>query len=169
MASGSVNGLITVEIEGLTARPKTGRSDVRLARQKRNATCELRFRPITLPATASLVGAKPITVHGVYIKEISPSDGEKPVQWYLLTTFKLKTLTAAKEIIEFYLKRWRAEDFFRVLKSGCCVQFWLFRTADRLQRAIAINTVIAWRIMVMMLFGRWPIEAVVRVDKAVWS
>ncbi len=30
----------------------------------------------------------------------------------------------------------------------------LFRTADRLQRAIAINAVIAWRIMLMTLLGR---------------
>ena len=30
----------------------------------------------------------------------------------------------------------------------------MFRTADRLQRAIAINAVIAWRIMVMTLLGR---------------
>ncbi len=46
------------------------------------------------------------------------------------------------------------EDFLRVLKSGCRVGFLLFRTADRLQRAIAINAVIAWRIMVMTLLGR---------------
>ena len=38
--------------------------------------------------------------------------------------------------------------------SGCRVEFLLFRTADRLQRAIAINAVIAWRIMVMTLLGR---------------
>ena len=46
------------------------------------------------------------------------------------------------------------EDFFRVLKSGCRIEFLLFRTAERLQRAIAINAVIAWRIMVMTLLGR---------------
>ena len=35
------------------------------------------------------------------------------------------------------------EDFFRVLKSGCRTEFLLFRTADRMQRAVAINAVIA--------------------------
>ena len=40
------------------------------------------------------------------------------------------------------------------MKSGCRVEFLLFRTAERLQRAIAINAVIAWRIMVMTLLGR---------------
>lgn len=46
------------------------------------------------------------------------------------------------------------EDFFPTLKSGCRAGFLLFRTAGRLQRAIAINAVIAWRIMVMTLMGR---------------
>ncbi len=41
-----------------------------------------------------------------------------------------------------------------MLKSGCRVEHLLFRTAERLQRAIAINAVIAWRIMVMTLLGR---------------
>ena len=46
------------------------------------------------------------------------------------------------------------EDFFRVLKSGCRVQRLAFRMAQRLRRAVAINSVIAWRLMVMTLLGR---------------
>ena len=42
-----------------------------------------------------------------------------------------------------HLKRWRIEDFFRVLKSGCRAEHLAFHTADRLQRAITINAVIA--------------------------
>ena len=53
-----------------------------------------------------------------------------------------------------YLQRWRVEDFFRVLKSGCRVEHLAFRSADRLQRAIAINAVIDWRIMLMTLLDR---------------
>ena len=41
-----------------------------------------------------------------------------------------------------------------MLKSGCRVEHLAFRTADRLERAIAIQSVIAWRIMVMTLLGR---------------
>ena len=41
-----------------------------------------------------------------------------------------------------------------MLKSGCRVEFQLSRTTHRLQRAIAINAVIAWPIMVMTLVGR---------------
>ena len=148
------DGLIDVEIEGLTARPKSSRNKARPAREKRLAGCELRFRRVTLPATDAVPGADPVAVHGVHIKEIAPPNDEEPVQWFLLTTLKVNTAQDAAEVVGFYLQRWRVEDFFRVLKSGCRVEFLLFRTADRLQRAIAINAVIAWRIMVMTLLGR---------------
>jgi hypothetical protein len=41
-----------------------------------------------------------------------------------------------------------------VLKSGCRIEDIAHKTAERLRRAIAINLVIAWRIMLMTLMGR---------------
>ena len=95
-----------------------------------------------------------MTVSTVHVVEKNPPEDEDPVQWFLLTTCTVKTASQAADIVGFYLQRWRIEDFFRVLKSGCRVEFLLFRTAERLQRAIAINAVIAWRIMVMTLLER---------------
>jgi hypothetical protein len=41
-----------------------------------------------------------------------------------------------------------------VLKSGCRIEDIAHETADRIRRAVAINLVIAWRIMLMTLLGR---------------
>ena len=49
-----------------------------------------------------------------------------------------------------------SKTIFRVLKTGCRVQQLQHHTAERLQRAIAIHAVIAWRIMLMTLLGRQP-------------
>ena len=76
------------------------------------------------------------------------------MSWTLLTSLAVKDVDTAVEMIDFYLQRWRIEDFFRVLKSGCRVEHLAFHAAHRLQRAIAINAVIAWRIMLMTLLGR---------------
>ncbi len=46
------------------------------------------------------------------------------------------------------------EDFFRVLKSGCKVEKLSLRTSMRLERAITIYCVIAWRILLLVLLGR---------------
>ena len=40
------------------------------------------------------------------------------------------------------------------MKSGCKIEELGHATAERLKRAIAINMVIAWRIMLMTLMGR---------------
>ena len=147
MSGGAPDGRIDVEIDGLTARLKSSKKKARPSRSKRLANCELRFRRVTLPATETMEGAEPVTVSAVHIVETTPPEDEDPVQWFLLTTLKLGTAKEAAEIVGFYLQRWRIEDFFRVLKSGCRIEFLLFRTAERLQRAITINAVIAWRIM----------------------
>ncbi len=152
MRGGAADGQVKVEIKGLTERPKSSGKKARPARRKRLAACELRFRKLRLPST--LAGAEPVAMSGVHIVETEPPEGEDAVQWFLLTSLPVEDRTTAAAIVEHYLQRWRIEDFFRVLKSGCRVEYLAFRTADRLQRAIAINSVIAWRIMLMALLGR---------------
>ena len=154
LRDGVPDGRIDVEIDGLTERAKSSRKKARPSRRKRLANCELRFRRVTLPATEAREGAEPVTLSAVHVVETAPPEDEDPVEWFLLTTLKVGSANEAADIVGFYLQRWRIEDFFRVLKSGCRIEFLLFRTAERLQRAIAINAVIAWRIMVMTLLGR---------------
>ncbi len=154
LRGGAPDGRIDVEIDGLTARAKSSRNKARPSRRKRLANCELRFRRVTLPATEALESVEPVTLSAVHVVETSPPEDGDPVEWFLLSTLKVGSAKEAADIVGFYVQRWRIEDFFRVLKSGCRVEFLLFRTADRLQRAIAINAVIAWRIMVMTLLGR---------------
>ena len=90
----------------------------------------------------------------IHVKEENPPGGEKAIEWFLLTTIDIKTKEDALECIRWYCLRWRIEDWHRVLKSGCGVEGLAHKTAERLKRAIAINLVIAWRIMLMTLMGR---------------
>ncbi len=66
------------------------------------------------------------------------------------------TAKGTVEIVGFYLQRWQIEEYFRALKSDRRSEFLLFRTADRPQRANAINAVITCCIMVMTQFG-WQV------------
>ena len=145
IGSGAPDGLIDVEVEDLAARP---------SRRERLASCELRFRRVAMPTTKSAADADPAAVSVVHVVETAPPRSENPVQWHFLTNLDVRSAQDAAEVIGFYLQRRQIENFFRVLKSGCRAEFLLFRTADRLQRAVAINAVIAWRIVVMALLGR---------------
>ncbi len=114
--------------------------------------CPLNRGNSTLPAT--IKGAEPVTVSAVHVRECAPPEGEQAIEWFLLTSLDIDHFDRAVELIGYYLRRWRVEDFFRVLKSGCRAEYLAFRTAERLQRAITIQAVIAWRLMLMTLLGR---------------
>ena len=76
------------------------------------------------------------------------------MEWFLLTTGEIESAEGAEQCLRWYCLRWRIEDWHRVLKSGCGIEELAHQTAQRLKRAIGINLVIAWRIMLMTLLGR---------------
>ncbi len=86
--------------------------------------------------------------------ESLPPKGKKPVEWILLTSLVVIDMAEAMTVVHYYALRWRIEDFFRILKSGCKVKDRAARTALRLQRAIVMNCVVAWRLMTLTLLGR---------------
>ncbi len=90
----------------------------------------------------------------IHVSEDNPPPDAKAIEWFLLTTIDLNTTDDALACIKWYCLRWRIEDWHRVLKSGCKIEKLAHETAERLKRAIAINLVIAWRIMLMTLMGR---------------
>ena len=143
---------LEIEIEGLTARPKASGRKARPVCQKRRAVCDLRFWRLTLPPTRRSL--EPVSLWGVHLVEVDPPPEEAAVQWHLLTSLAVEDADDAAKIVGHYLQRWHIEDYFRVLKSGCRVEHLAFRTADRLHRAIATNSVIAWRLMAMIRLGR---------------
>ena len=146
------DGHVEIDIARVSARPKASRKQARPARTARIARAEVHYRALTLPSTVA--GRAPVTLWAVHVRETAPPEGEKPLEWFLLTSVRVESIEAALETIGHYLRRWRVEDFFRVLKSGCRAEHLGFHTAERLQRALTIQAVIAWRLMLMTLLGR---------------
>ena len=121
----------------------------------RQAVLTICFQKITVASTRSdLRSASPITLWGVYAREENPPAHAKAIEWFLLTTEEVQTAEQAARIVALYCRRWRIEEWHRVLKSGCKVQEHQHQTAERLKRAIAIDVVLAWRIQLMALLGR---------------
>jgi hypothetical protein len=93
-------------------------------------------------------------VTAIWAREEAPPTDEKPIEWRLLTNEPVATLDEAVLRIAWYRRRWLAEIFFRILKSGCRVEALQLATVDRLERALVIYLVIAWRILYLMTLGR---------------
>ena len=86
--------------------------------------------------------------------EVGAPKGIAPVQWRLLSNRVASTQEQIVELINWYRARWEIEMFFHVLKNGCCVEALQLSAVDRLERALALFMVVAWRIAYLMRTGR---------------
>jgi hypothetical protein len=145
---------VQVQVPRQSARPKRAKQPARPARAARTAALAVRYQAVTLRPPPYHGDKAPIALWVIHAVEEPPPPGAKAVEWFLLTTLPLATPEEAIQCLRWYCCRWRIEDWHRVLKSGCRVEALTHDTAERLQRAIAIKVVIAWRIMLMTLLGR---------------
>jgi len=145
---------VQIQVPRQSARAKLSKKKAKRKRPARSAELEVRYQSIQLPRSKYHPGKDPIDIYIVHAVESSPPPGTEPVEWFLLTTVDIRSAEDAAQVLRWYCLRWRIEDFHRVLKSGCAIEDIAHDTAERIRRAIAINLVIAWRIMLMTLLGR---------------
>jgi len=122
----------------------------------RQANVEIRFSEVTVcaPQTPQTRKLPPIKLWAILVEEKHPPQGATAVKWLLLTTIPVVSVKQALKCIKWYCRRWRIEEWHRVLKSGCKILAHQNHSADVLLRAIALDAVIAWRIMLLALLGR---------------
>ncbi|MGB5474179.1 MAG: IS4 family transposase [Gammaproteobacteria bacterium] len=149
-----IEGHIRVPIPKQSVRTKKSKQKARAARPKRLADLTLRYRQIELPPPEYYADRLPVTINLIHAVEENPPANTEAIEWFLLTTVAINSAADIEQCLRWYTLRWRIEDWHRVLKSGCSINKLMHETAERLRRAIAINLVIGWRIMLMTLLGR---------------
>lgn len=87
-------------------------------------------------------------------KETEPPAADKPIEWRLLTNLPVDTLEQAARMIDWYRSRWEIEMFFHVLKNGCRIEALQLGCVDKIERALVLYMVVAWRIARLMRLGR---------------
>jgi hypothetical protein len=147
-------GKLDIVLAHQSARTKKSKVKARRERLARTATVDVRYRRCLLQPPSYRKGGVPVWLTIIHVLEETPPAGIEPLEWFLLTSLEVSDFDAAIEVVGYYCKRWRIEDWHRVLKSGCNIEEIAHHTAERLSRAVAINLVIAWRIMLMTLLGR---------------
>jgi Domain of unknown function (DUF4338)/Transposase DNA-binding/Transposase Tn5 dimerisation domain len=147
-------GRVAVAIGRQSARPKRAKQKPRAKRPTRLAELTLRAASVWLQPPPYHADKAPIELRVVHACEDNPPPEREAVQWLLLTTLPVATAEEAQQCLRWYCLRWRIEDWHRVIKTGCRIEDLAHESAERLRRAIAINLVIGWRIMLMTLLGR---------------
>jgi len=90
----------------------------------------------------------------VYVVEPQPPPGQEATEWLLLTTVPTTTREDACERLQWYAARWQIEVFHRTLKSGCRLEDRRLADAHSLQACLALDLVVAWRVMTLVKMGR---------------
>ncbi|MBC6992953.1 IS4 family transposase [Lewinella lacunae] len=91
----------------------------------RTAQMTIRWSTVEVVCPSSLHRLKKdhpatISIQAIEVKEIEAgerAEGEEPLHWYLYTTHEVTNLVQALQAVEWYVKRWWIEDFFRLTKS----------------------------------------------------
>lgn len=144
----------------LGRQPLAGEVTVEVKSKKdsslRAARLAVRFAPLPLrpPEYAQKKHWPRLALWGVLASEIDPPAGEEVVEWLLLTNLPITTFEKATTCLHWYSCRWVIETYHKVLKSGCRVEQRQFGDADNLQRYLALDAVVAWRVLYITMLAR---------------
>lgn len=114
------------------------------------ATLSVRYTALTMqPPRHHLQRArlKPVQLWAILVQEEAPPAGVEPIVWLLWTSLPVTDLHAALRCVRWYSYRWLIERYHFVLKSGCRLEELQLQKAERIARALATYSIVAWRLL----------------------
>jgi hypothetical protein len=118
-------------------------------RTARKARLSVQFAPVRLdlkdPRAKRHFEA---ALNAVLVREIDTApEGEKPIEWMLLTTYPVNNAHDALMVVWGYSRRWRIEEFHKIWKTGACnVEDTQLRAEDHILRWVTILASVAMRL-----------------------
>lgn len=114
-----------------------------------------------------------VVLTAIEIKEINNDNKKKEedcIHWKLLTTLEITGVNSALQCVKWYTFRWLIERFHYVLKSGTKIEELQLKDAGSLQKAIAVYSMAAFRVMQLVYESRHHphINCEVILTKAQW-
>jgi hypothetical protein len=144
----------------VSAAPVGGNLEVQVPRRpgraERTATLELRWLEVTIhpPAVALKKSWPPLKIYVVLAREVGAPAEAEPIEWLLLTTWPVKTLKMARRLVCWYALRWGIECWHKVLKVVCGVERRQMKSAQALERALALDMIVASRVLLLSRLGK---------------
>jgi hypothetical protein len=98
------------------------KADTRDCRSAHKAILQIKYTTVEIQRPHHVTSSgtqKYFTIQVVEVKE-SPrtvKKGERPIHWLLLTTLPVRSNTEARQVINYYSKRWMIEELFGIIKT----------------------------------------------------
>ena len=144
----------------MQAQPVSEQRKIDLPRRqgqpRRTAVVEMRWACVSIhaPSAGHKKSWPPLSLWAIWVHEPSPPDGVEPIDWMLLTDMPIHSAQEAWQRVQWYCRRWGIEEWHRALKTGCGVEQREFKTAEHLQRSLAFDLIVAWRVLACVKLGR---------------
>lgn len=119
-------------------------------RPPREATLTVKYCPVRIKPPLNRKDSKNLPNLNLYLvlaEEVNPPEDAEPIYWLLLITLPVENLDQAVEKIKWYKQRWKIERYHLVLKSGCKVEDLQLESVESLQNALAIYSIVAWKLL----------------------
>lgn len=128
----------------------------RQKRPARTASLSLKWTAIEVnpPRVALKKSWKPLRLYVVMAQEINPPSGVEPIQWVLLTDWKIDSLKMAQRMVQWYALRWGIECWHQVLKDVCGVEKRQMKSDLALARALVLDMTVAFRAQLLCRLGK---------------
>jgi hypothetical protein len=127
-------------------------------RKERTATLQVQACTLDLVPPRNHLGRRdlsPVPVSVVRVRETGTTPAEEePIEWMIITTVAVSSPADAVEVVEAYAQRWKVERYHYVLKSGCRIEKLQLESSERIERALSIYNVVAWRLLYMTYVAR---------------
>lgn len=95
-----------------------------------------------------------IKVQVIHCRETDAPEGEKPIEWFLITSVPIDSANKVIEVVNWYLCRWLIEMYIKILKSGCKIEELRFESYEATINCIAFYMIVAWRVFYLTMLGR---------------
>lgn len=105
-------------------------------------------------AKSALPKTIPIWIVQAEESSATPVKNRERISWTLLCTERTETEAEAFRRLDDYTLRWRVERFHYTLKQGLKVEALQFDDAQTLMNAVAVYSLVAWRLMFITYYAR---------------
>jgi len=123
----------------------------------RTAKLQVRYSAVTIPPPINdrrYAHYQPLQLWAVQVREQDAPDQYEAVEWMLLSSEEVRTATQAQEVINHYKHRWQIEEWHRCLKQGCALEQIQLKSVAAIQKAAAICSVVAVRLLQLKQLSR---------------
>jgi hypothetical protein len=126
------------------------------SKKKKKIKAEVRYKEVEIlrPFT-SKNNYESVLLTAIEVKQTGTLKNEEDrIYWKLLTTVEVKSVADVLRCVRWYTYRWLIERFHYVLKSGTKIEQLQLKQAASLQKAIAVYSLAAFRIMQLVYQSR---------------